>query len=362
MTAENRIPFNRPPVTGLEAGYVADAVESGQLAGNGPFTRRAEKWLEAATGAPRVFLTASCTLALEMATLLIDLRAGDEVIVPSFSFVSTANPVVLRGAIPVFVDIRADTLNLDERLVEEAVTPRTRAVIAMHYAGVGCGMERICALAADRGIEVIEDAAQCLLARSDGRHLGTQGAYGAISFHDTKNVTSGEGGALLVNRPEDVERAEIVYEKGTNRTAFSLGRVERYTWVDIGSSYMPSELAAAFLCGQLERAGELTARRLEIWHAYHHAFAEAERLERVRRPVVPPGHDHNGHLYYLLLPDQAGRDALIQALPHIRDTEAMLELLAALGVKVERRAANTVLLQADEVTGTQVDAVLAELP
>jgi dTDP-4-amino-4,6-dideoxygalactose transaminase len=308
------VPFNRPPVTGLEAGYMAEAMASGQLAGNGAFTRRAEEWLEDATGAPRVLLTGSCTLALEMAAMLIGLGPGDELIMPSFTFVSTANPAVLREATPVFVDIRSDTLNLDEERIEQAITPRTRGIVPVHYAGVSCDVQAICDLAAERGIPVVEDAAQCLLATADGRHLGTAGALGALSFHDTKNVTCGEGGALLVNDPELVERAEIVYEKGTNRNAFTRGLVEKYTWVDAGSSCMPSELTAAFLCAQLERAREITARRREIWDAYDVACADLERTERARRPVVPPGCEHNGHLYYLLLPGEAERDGLIDGL------------------------------------------------
>jgi len=306
--------FNKPYMTGKELWYISQAHHRGQLAGDGAFTKRCHAWLEAQSGCAKALLTHSCTAALEMAALLADLQPGDEVIMPSYTFVSTANAFVLRGAVPVFVDIRNDTLNIDESLIEAAITPKTRAIVPVHYAGVGCDMDSICAIARKHKLLVIEDAAQGIMATYKGRPLGSIGDLGCLSFHETKNVISGEGGALLVNRPELVARAEIVREKGTNRSQFFRGEIDKYTWVDVGSSYLPGEVIAAFLCAQLEEAEAITARRLEIWHAYHQGFETLEQAGKLRRPVVPADCRHNAHMYYLLLDSEQRRNDLIDYL------------------------------------------------
>jgi len=312
--SQNRIPFNRPYMTGRELAYIAQAHANGHLSGDGPFTKRCNAWLEQTTGAMRALLTHSCTAALEMAALLLDLEPGDEVIMPSFTFVSTANAFVLRGAVPVFVDIRADTLNIDENLIEAAITPRTRAICVVHYAGVGCEMDAIEAIAVRHGLTIVEDAAQGILATYRGRPLGAIGALGALSFHETKNLISGEGGALLVNDARFAERAEIIREKGTNRSQFFRGQVDKYTWVDVGSSYLPSEILAAFLAAQIEEADTINARRLALWNRYHEAFAPLEAAGRLRRPIVPAHCTHNAHMYYLLLDDLDARTRFIASL------------------------------------------------
>ena len=317
-----RIPFNLPYTTGQEFHYLQQAIDAGHLSGRGPFDHRCTEWLERRTGAAKALLTFSCTSALEMAALLAGVGEGDEVIMPSFTFVSTANAVAMRGAVPVFVDVRADTLNMDERRVEAAVNERTRAILPVHYAGVGCEMDDICSLASAHGLTVIEDAAQGLMSTYRGSPLGTDGALGCISFHETKNVHCGEGGALLVNDPEMVERAEIVQEKGTNRTQFARGEVDKYTWVEIGSSFLTSDFNAAFLWAQLEHADEITARRLAIWGSYHERFEDLERRGQARRPVVPAHCEHNAHMYYLLLPSRDARDAFIRRLAE-RDIQAV---------------------------------------
>jgi dTDP-4-amino-4,6-dideoxygalactose transaminase len=306
------IPFNRPYTTGRELDHIADAVARGHLSGNGEYSARATGWLERNVGVARALLTHSCTGALEMAAVLAELQPGDEVVMPSFTFVSTANAVVLRGAVPVFVDVRADTLNLDETKLEAAIGPRTRGVMVMHYAGVGCEMDAICDLARRHDLVVIEDAAQAILATYRGRPLGSFGDFAAFSFHETKNIQCGEGGALLVKDGRAVERAEIIHEKGTNRRAFFRGQVDKYTWVDIGSSYLLSDVAAAFLWAQLERADEIVDARREIWQRYHDAFADLEAEGMLRRPVVPDGCGDNGHLYYLLLPSEQERDRVLR--------------------------------------------------
>lgn len=308
------IPFNRPYMTGRELDNIRQAHANMHLSGDGPFTRRCNTQLARITGSAGALLTHSCTAALEMAALLCGLSEGDEVIMPSYTFVSTANAFVLRGAVPVFVDIRPDTLNIDERLVEAAITTRTRAICVVHYAGVGCEMDTILDIARRHGLAVIEDAAQGMLSRYRGRHLGSLGDLGTLSFHETKNVISGEGGALLVREPADLERAEIVREKGTNRSQFFRGQVDKYTWVGTGSSYLPGEITAAFLAAQLDEADALTARRLAIWEAYH-AWAEPHaRAGRLRRPTVPAECQHNAHMYYLVLPSLAARTAMIESL------------------------------------------------
>ncbi|MBS0382018.1 MAG: dTDP-4-amino-4,6-dideoxygalactose transaminase [Proteobacteria bacterium] len=308
------IPFNKPYMTGRELHYISQAHASGHLSGDGPFTKRCNAWLEQRTGANKALLTHSCTAALEMAALLLDLAPGDEVIMPSFTFVSTANAFVLRGAVPVFVDIRADTLNIDETLIEAAITPRTKAICVVHYAGVGCEMDAIMDIAARHDLPVIEDAAQGILSTYKRKPLGSIGQLAALSFHETKNVISGEGGALLLNDERFVERAEILREKGTNRSKFFRGQIDKYTWVDVGSSYLPSEILAAFLAAQLEHADEITERRLALWNTYHAAFADLEAQGRVRRPIIPAHSTHNAHMYYLLLRDLAARTDFIARL------------------------------------------------
>ncbi|MFH0800859.1 MAG: dTDP-4-amino-4,6-dideoxygalactose transaminase [bacterium] len=305
------IPFNKPHITGREYSCMAEAVANGQLSGDGPFTKKCNEWLEKTTGAPKALLTHSCTAALEMSAILADIKPGDEVIMPSYSFVSTANAFVLRGGIPVFVDIRADTLNIDESRIEEAVTERTKAIVVVHYAGVACEMEAISAIAAKRRLLLIEDAAQGILCTWRGRPLGTLGDLGTLSFHETKNIHCGEGGALLINNDTMVGRAEIIREKGTNRSKFFRGEVDKYTWVDLGSSYLPSDLSAAFLWAQMEEAEGITTRRLKIWNRYHEAFEDMEKRGVLRRPVIPNGCLHNAHMYYLLLPDLDFRTAFI---------------------------------------------------
>lgn len=308
------IPFNKPYMTGKELWNVAQAHANGHLAGDGNFTKRCSRWLEARTGASKALLTHSCTAALEMSALLADIEPGDEVIMPSYTFVSTANAFVLRGAVPVFVDIRPDTLNIDETLIEAAITPRTKAIVPVHYAGVGCEMDAIMAIAHKHNLLVIEDAAQAVMAHYKGRPLGAIGHMGALSFHETKNIISGEGGALLVNSPHYAERAEVIREKGTNRSQFFRGQVDKYTWVDIGSSYLPGEIIAAFLAAQMEEADSITRQRLAIWNTYHQWLAEAEKAGKLRRPVVPAHCAHNAHMYYILLPDLERRTAFIDTL------------------------------------------------
>jgi len=294
-----RIPFNLAYTTGHEGRYVAEAIENGQLAGDGPFTKRCHDWFQERAGAATL-LTHSCTAALEMCALLADLKPGDEVIMPSYTFVSTANAFVLRGAVPVFVDIEARALNIDERLIESAIGPRTRAICVVHYAGNAAAMEAIQALATQHRLLVFEDAAQGAMASYRGKPLGTFGELGALSFHETKNISCGEGGALLVNDPRFTKRAEILRNKGTNRADFFRGQVDKYTWVDLGSSFLPGELSAAFLWAQLERAEEITEARRHRWNRYYQAFREVESREVLARPAVLPDRVHNAHMFYLL--------------------------------------------------------------
>ena len=308
------IPFNKPYMTGKELWYISQAHASGHLAGDGQFTKKCSGWLELRTGSQKALLTQSCTAALEMAAILADVRPGDEVIMPSYTFVSTANAFVLRGATPVFVDIRPDTLNIDESSIEAAITPRTKVIVPVHYAGVSCEMDTIMEIARRHNLLVIEDAAQGIMSSYKGRPLGSIGHMAALSFHETKNIISGEGGALLINDPRFVERAEMIREKGTNRSQFFRGQVDKYTWVDIGSSYLPGEIVAAFLWAQMEEADAITKRRLDIWANYHQWFANLENAGKVRRPIVPRECVHNAHMYYLLLPSLDQRTALIESL------------------------------------------------
>lgn len=284
------------------------------LAGDGPFTKKCHRWLEEKTGAKRALLTHSCTAALEMAAILADIRPGDEVIMPSYTFVSTANAFVLRGGVPVFVDIRPDTLNIDESLIESAITSRTKAIVPVHYAGVACEMDTIMDIAKQHNLLVIEDAAQGIMSTYKGRPLGSIGHMGAYSFHETKNIISGEGGALLLNDDRFAQRAEIIREKGTNRSQFFRGQVDKYTWVDIGSSYLPGEVIAAFLWAQMEEAVSITDRRLDIWNLYHKELESLEVSGGVKRPNIPSGCQHNAHMYYVLLDSLETRTKVIQGL------------------------------------------------
>jgi len=305
------ITFTRAHITGRELEYIREVLETSRLAGAGRFTRRCEEWLERVIGSHRALLTPSCTAALEMAAMLSGVEAGDEVILPSFTFSSTANAFVLRGAVPVFVDIDPLTLNLDPAHVKRAITARTRAIVPVHYAGVACAMDEIADIAANAGAVVIEDAAQALLSDHNGRPLGSLGATAALSFHETKNVTSGEGGCLLINDPSLVERAEILREKGTDRSRFHRGEVDKYTWVDIGSSFLTNEITAAFLLAQLEQSEEITARRRTVWEWYHETLAPLEIEGLLKRPTTGPA---NGHIYWILLPDLASRTEMIATL------------------------------------------------
>jgi dTDP-4-amino-4,6-dideoxygalactose transaminase len=308
---KNLVPFNWPYMTGKELYFIAEAHFQGRLAGDGPFTERCHKWIEGRTGCSRALLTHSCTAALEMAALLLEIKAGDEVIMPSYTFVSTANAFVLRGARPVFVDVREDTLNIDESLIEAAISPRTRAIVPVHYAGVGCEMDKIMQIAADHGLKVVEDAAQGVMATYGGRALGSIGHLGTYSFHETKNVISGEGGALLVNTPDLIAMAEIYREKGTDRSRFFRGEVDKYTWQSVGSSYLPGELVAAFLLAQLEEADRITVARLESWNRYHELLETYESAGYLRRPIIPVECQHNAHMYYILVPPVIDRQTVL---------------------------------------------------
>ena len=308
--SDKKIPFGRSFLAGREFEYMKEATDRGHLSGDGEFSQRCQRWFIETLGCHHALLTHSCTAALELAAISAGIEPGDEVIMPSFTFVSTANAFVLRGAVPVFVDIRPDTLNVDESLLEPALTPRTRAIVPVHYAGVGCEMDRILEIAAAKRLTVIEDAAQALMATYKGRNLGTIGDLGCLSFHDTKNVICGEGGALLFRDASFVERAEIVREKGTNRKAFFRGLVDKYSWVDIGSSYLPGELTAAFLFAQLERADEITRRRIHLCSLYRERLEELERRGFFRLPQPHPDCVDTGHIFYVLARSLEERDAL----------------------------------------------------
>ena len=308
------IPFNKPYMTGKELWYISQAHASGHLAGDGMFTKKCSAWLEQRIGCQKALLTHSCTAALEMAAILADIQPGDEVIMPSYTFVSTANAFVLRGGVPVFVDIRPDTLNIDETKIEAAITPRTKAIAPVHYAGVACEMDTIMEIARRHNLLVIEDAAQGIMSTYKGRPLGSIGHLAALSFHETKNIISGEGGALLINDPRFVERAEMIREKGTNRSKFFRGQLDKYTWVDIGSSFLPSEIVAAFLWAQMEEADSINNRRMAIWSAYHDSFDYLEQAGRLRRPMVSSDRIHNAHMYYLLMRDLEDRSRFINTM------------------------------------------------
>jgi dTDP-4-amino-4,6-dideoxygalactose transaminase len=310
----NRISFNRPHLTGRELHYISEAHALGQLSGDGPFTKRCNVWLEQQTGCNKALLTNSCTAALDMAAILGDIAPGDEIIMPSYTFSSTANAFVLRGGLPVFVDIRPDTLNIDETKIEAAITPRTKAIVPVHYAGVSCEMDAIMAIADKYGLLVIEDAAQGIQSEYKDRPLGSIGHLGCLSFHETKNIISGEGGALLINDERFVERAEVVREKGTNRSEFFRGQVDKYTWVDVGSSYLPGEIVAAFLWAQMEDANKITQKRLTIWNTYRRALEGLAGKGVIRLPLVPPECKQNAHMFYVLFVDMERRTQAIDFL------------------------------------------------
>lgn len=305
------IPFVKIYLTGKEQQNINQA---SSLCGNGFFTRKCHAWLERTLNCEKALLTHSCTAALEMAALLMNLNLGDEIIMPSYTFPSTANAFALRGAIPVFIDVRPDTLNLNENLIESAITSKTRAIVPVHYAGVGCEMDSIIKIAAKYNLYIVEDGAQAILAKYKGRFLGTLGDLGAYSFHETKNIICGEGGALLINNPHFIDRAEIIREKGTNRSSFYRGEIDKYTWQHLGSSYLPSELTAAFLYAQLEAAEFITQRRLKFWNIYHESFAELEHMGVIRRPIIPVECEHNAHIYYLLITQTEKRDKVLASL------------------------------------------------
>lgn len=311
-----RIPFNRPCLTGNEQQYMAQALSNGHISGDGPFTKKCQALLTEAHQCAATLLTTSCTHALEMSALLLDVKPGDEVILPSFTFVSTANAFVLRGARPVFVDVRTDTLNLDETQLEALITPRTRAIVPVHYAGVGCEMDTICAIAAGHGITVVEDNAHGLFGKYRGRLLGTFGALSTLSFHETKNFSCGEGGALIINDPTLVERAEIIREKGTNRSRFFRGQIDKYTWVDIGSSYLLSDLLAAYLLAQLESRERVLAARRRVYEYYLEHLAEWAVANGVQLPLIPDSCESSYHMFYMLLPSLDHRTKLIA---HLRE-------------------------------------------
>ena len=308
------IPFNKPYMTGKELLYIAEAHSNGMLAGDGPFSKRCHSWLEARFKTPRSLLTHSCTAALEMSALLLDIQPGDEVIMPSYTFVSTANAFVLRGGVPVFVDVREDTLNIDEQLIEEAITKKTRAIVPVHYAGVACEMDKIMSIAQHYGLKVVEDAAQGVMATYKGRALGTIGDLGAFSFHETKNLIAGEGGAILVNNPEMILRAEVIREKGTNRSQYFRGEVDKYTWREPGSSFLPGEITAAFLWAQFEEAEFITKNRLASWQYYYDSTADLERQGRIKRPSIPQNCQHNAHMFYIRLSQYINREKILFSL------------------------------------------------
>jgi dTDP-4-amino-4,6-dideoxygalactose transaminase len=314
VTGLLHIPFNRPTLAGDELLYVSKAIDSGQLAAGGRFTAACERWLEEHVGVGHAMVVHSATAALEVSALLLEVGPGDEVIMPSYTFVSTANAFALRGATPVFVDIRPDTLNIDERLIGDAFTERTKAIVVVHYAGVPAAMDELDTIAAEAGVAVVEDAAQALLSRYRGRPAGSIGSFAAVSFHETKNVISGEGGALLLRDASDADRAHVFRDKGTDRSHFVRGEVDKYSWVDLGSAYGPSELTAAFLLAQMERAEYLTAQRKRLWAIYYDGVASLEDAGLLRRPIVPEDVEHNGHLFYILVDGIERRDRVLRGL------------------------------------------------
>ena len=309
-----KIEFNQPYMTGNELSYIGKSLSNKKLTGDGQFTKCCHTWFEERIHPSKILLTHSCTAALEMAALLLNIKPGDEIIMPSYTFVTTANAFVMQGGIPVFVDIREDTLNINEHLIEAAITPRTKAIVPVHYASVACEMDAILEISQRYGLRVVEDAAQGVMASYKGKILGGIGDLGAYSFHETKNIISGEGGALLVNNKKFAERSEIIREKGTNRSLFIRGEVDKYTWCEVGSSFLPSDMIAAFLWAQLEKAEEITKQRLAIWNYYHEALLPLELTGIIRRPIVPPDCQHNAHMYYVLLSPEIDRQAILNDL------------------------------------------------
>lgn len=375
MSQPFTIPFNKPYLTGLEKTLINQALEERYLHGNGRFTKKSQAELEKLTGCSKVLLTHSCTGALEMSILLADIQPGDEVIMPSYTFVSTANAVVLQGGVPVFIDIRPDTLNIDEKKIEEAITASTKAILCVHYAGVACEMDTIRSIAKKHNLIVIEDAAQGIDAAYKNQALGTLSHAGAFSFHATKNIISGEGGALLVNDSAWIDRAEMLWEKGTNRKKFLLGQVDKYSWVDKGSSFLPSEVTAAFLVAQLEFVKEITERRLKIWNQYHQALGGLEKQGKLTRPTIPSECQHNAHLYYVLLNSTEERNLLmehlraqsIQPVTHyvpLHDSIAGQRFARTVGnLNVTQKAASTILRLPlfPDLTETQVKLIAEEV-
>ena len=313
------IKFNKAPIVGTEEKYIAEAIASGKICGDGPMTKRCNEWIENKTGVAKSLLTTSCSTALDMAAILADIKPGDEVILPSFTFVSTANAFVLRGAKLVFVDIRPDTQNIDEKLIENAITDKTKAIAPVHYAGVGCEMDTIMEIAKKHNLTVVEDAAQGVMSTYKGKALGSIGDFGCYSFHETKNYSMGEGGALLIRDAENIEKAEIIREKGTNRSVFLRGQIDKYTWVDMGSSYLPSDINAAYLWAQLEIADKIKENRMATWNLYKEQLSDLEKAGKVQLPYVPAECEHNAHMFYIKAADIAERDALIK---YLKENEA----------------------------------------
>ncbi len=315
------IRFNIPTYMDRSMDYIREAAQQNEkICGDGPYTKKASEWLEQQTGTQKILMTTSCSHALDMMCMLIDLQEGDEVIIPSYNFVSGANSIAMRGGVPVFVDIRPDTMNLDETLIEAAITPRTKAIFAMHYAGVSCEMDAILGIARKHRLHVLEDAAQGMMASYRGRALGSMGTFGSFSFHETKNYVMGEGGCLMINDSQFIETAEILREKGTDRSKFWRGQVDKYTWQSIGSSYLPSEMNVAYLWAQMERAQEINQNRLDTWEMYHRALQPLEEQGKLTRPIVPEGCIHNGHMYYIKCENLAQRTKFIE---HMKENGVM---------------------------------------
>ncbi len=339
------IPYNKPYLTGNEFAYIKQSIENGHLSGNGVFTKTCHRWLESNLGARKCFLTQSGTTALEMAAILADVQLGDEVIMPSFTFVTTATSFVLRGATPVFVDIRPDTLNLDEKLIRQAITEKTKVIVPVHYAGVSCNMDEITKIAEERELLIVEDAAHALLSTYMGQPVGSRGHFSALSFHETKNVISGEGGVLAINDDKFLKRAQIVWEKGTNREEFFLGEVDKYTWIDLGSSFPPSEVTAAFLWAQLEQAESITKRRVCIWEKYYQGLADLEARGYLKRPARPDNCTINGHIFHFLVSEASLRNRLLEFLKE-RGVHAVFHYVplhsSPAGLKFGRASANMV--------------------
>ncbi len=353
------INFNEPPYTGKEIEYIKEAVESKKICGDGAFTKKANQWFEEKTGTKKCLLTTSCTHATELAALLADIKPGDEVIMPSYTFCSTADAFVMRGAVPVFVDIRPDTMNIDENKIEAAITEKTKAIVPVHYAGVSCEMDTIMAIAKKHGLKVIEDAAQGVLSKYKGRFLGAIGDFGCYSFHETKNYSMGEGGALLIDHEEDIERAEIFREKGTNRSKFYRGQIDKYTWVDFGSSYLPSEMNAAYLCAQLEVADQIFDDRMRSWNLYRELLQPLADAGKIELPTIPEGCEHNAHMFYIKAKDLEERTKLLSFLKEEKGILAVFHYIplhsAPAGVQYGR-------FHGEDVYTTKESERLARLP